>query len=157
MPDFIVVTGAEEIRLVGRIVRKLGDGRTIPNKMAKEIRRAVPPIRKAIKAHEIEILPHRGGLGRWVASGGIRASVRRGARTAGISLVQGRNSRGGRSDLRKIDRGMVRAPAWGNRKAWHLQHVPAGAFTDAARAHVDDFRDACVIAVDKAVEEVLAL
>ena len=150
----IHLTGADDIRNVAREVRKLGDGRVIVNNMAKEMRAAVPPVRKAVKARALLILPHRGKLGKWVASSTIRASVRRSQRNAGVSLVGGRNSAGGRSDLKRIDRGMVRAPAWGNRRHWHLEKVPAGFFTDAVQEHSDEFRDACVRAVDKAVKEV---
>ena len=146
---------SRDIALVAAAVRKLGNGRTIVNEMAGQIRKAVPPIRKAVRAHELEVLPHRGGLNEWVARAGVRAAVRRAARTAGVSFVQGRNSRGGRSDLKRIDAGRVRAPAWGNRKAWHLQAVPAGAFTNAVTTEgAQEFRAAVVVAVDEAARKV---
>lgn len=150
----IDVKGAADIARMAARVRELGDGRTIPNQMAKEIRQAVPPIRKAVKANALAYLPSGGGLNVWVAKAGVRASIRRGPRSAGVSLVSGRNSQKKRSDIRAIDRGRVRAPTYGNRKSWHLQTVKAGFFTDAVTGEgFEEFRAATIRAIDKAVRE----
>lgn len=157
MADGVLVTvTARNIAAVAAAVRQLGDGRTIPNNMARTIRRAVPPIRRQIRTHELAVLPHRGGLNEWVARALVRANVRRGPRAAGVKLVQGRNSLGGRSDLARLDQGIVRAPAWGNREAWHTQTVTAHAFTDGAAGGpaLDEFRGAVVDAVEDAMRQV---
>jgi hypothetical protein len=152
----IDIKGAEGIALVAKSVRSLGADRKIVNEMAKEIRSAVPPIRAAIKANALTELPHRGGLNTWVASARVTASVRRSATNAGVSIVDGRNSAAKRTDMRQINAGRVRHPAWGNRSAWSLQTVTAGFFDRAVTEEgVQAFRDAVVVAVDRAAGEVL--
>lgn len=150
------IKGAEGIARVARDVRRLGSDRTIVNEMAKEIRGAVPPIRQAIKDHELDILPHRGGLAKWVARARIRAAIRRGAKSAGVRIVQGRNSARARSDLKKLDDGSIRHPLFGNRSSWHVQTVPAGAFTEAVQDEgVEEFRWRVIIAVNNASDKVI--
>ena len=147
----VEVNGAARIAAVAALVRHLGDGRTIPNEMAKEIRRAVPPARKAVKARALEILPHSGGLNVWVSRGTVRAQVRRSVRSAGVKIVDGRNSARGRSDFKRIDAGAVRAPAWGNRKKWHVQQVAAGFFNAAVKGEpLDTFVEAVEDAIANA-------
>lgn len=151
----VQVYGAADIARVAAEVRRLGNGRTIPNRMANRIRGAVPPIRKAVKASAVATLPSRGGLGTWVAGAGVRASVRRGARSAGVSLVSGRRSQGGRSDLRRINTGRTRHPLWGNRNRWYPQEVTPGFFDRAIEEHgLDAFRREVDEAIGEAVREV---
>jgi hypothetical protein len=152
----IDVTGAEQLALVAHAVRRLGSDRVIVNNMAKEIRSAVPPIRAAVRANALGQLPHRGGLGVWVARARVTARIRRSATNAGISLVGGRNSGSRRrTDLRAIDAGTVRHPTYGH-GPWTPQTVTPGFFT---RAVTDEgataFRAAVVVAVDNAAREVL--
>jgi hypothetical protein len=149
------VYGAEDIARVAAEVRRFGNGREIPNKMAKRIRRAVPPIRRAVKASAVATLPSGGGLGSWVARAGVRASVRRGGRSAGIALVSGRRSQGGRSDLRRINEGRTRHPLWGNRRHWYPQTVTPGYFDRAVEGDgLDAFRREVNDAIGDAVREV---
>lgn len=150
----IRVYGAEDIAAVGAAVRKLGNGREIPNEMAKRIRKAVPPIRKGVKASAMATLPAGGGLGRWVGSAGIRAAVRRGPRNAGISLVSSRKSTRGKSDLRRINLGRTRHPWWGDRRHWSPQSVPAGYFDRGVEPGLPVFRDEVNEAIGDAVRKV---
>lgn len=150
------IEGAAELALVGRAVRSLGADRKIVNEMTKEIRRAVPPIRSAVKANALVYLPKRGGLNRWVASAKITAQVRRGASNAGITIVDGRNSAKKRTDMRKINAGTTRAPLYGNRSHWYPHRVRAGFFDDAiTQEGADAFREAVIVAVDRAAGRVL--
>jgi hypothetical protein len=152
----IHVNGVEKIAAVGAAVRRLGTDRTIVNNMAKEIRAAVPPLRTLIKAAAMRLLPSRNGLNAWVAKAKITSRVRRSANNAGVTLVDGRNSQGARSDLKGIDAGIVRAPYFGERSSWHEQRVTPGFFTESIQGEgVEVFREAVVRAVDKAVEETL--
>jgi hypothetical protein len=146
---------SDDIAAVGAAVRKLGDGRTVVNEMAKEIRDAVPPVRAAARQHALAFLPKRGGLNAWVAAASVRAAVRRGPRSAGVSLVAGRNSRRRRADLDRLDRdGRLRHPLYGDRDFWYLQSVQPGWFTAAVVDHTDDFADAIADAVDTAARKV---
>lgn len=147
---------SSDIAEVAAAVRKLGDGRTVVTEMAKEIRAAVPPVRKAVRAHAIATLPSRGGLNRWVARAGVRATVKRGPRSAGVKLVAGRNSKGGRADLKRLDRsGRLRHPLpRGNRSRWYLQQVTPGWFSVPVAENVEPFTDAVGQAVDTARRKV---
>lgn len=109
-----------------------------------ELRKPVAPVRRKIKMAALSTLPHSGGLGAWVAGTKITASVEFKARVVAIRLRGGRNSvadlRGGKSgtksDIRAIDRGRVRHPAWGRRwrGQWFTQTVTPGFFTKTAES-----------------------
>lgn len=145
---------AVRIAALAAEIRELGDGRFIVNDMSKRIRRSAGPIRKAVKASAVAVLPSGGGLGAWVARASVRASVRRGPRSAGVSVVGGRRSTGGRTHLKRIDAGVVRAPYYGHRSAWHLQRVTPGFFTTPMEEHAEAFRDDVVEAVNEAERRV---
>lgn len=147
---------SKDIALVGAAVRRLGSDRTIVNEMTKEIRKAGPILRAVIKKNAISFLPKRGGLNEWVASSKVRIAVRRGARSAGVNAVVGRNSAKRRTDSKAIDRGRVRAPAWGRRTSWHTQVVTPGFASKAVEDEgATEFRRLVVEAVDRAVEKVI--
>lgn len=149
-----VRVSSKDIAAVGAAVRALGDGREVVNEMAKEIRRAVPPVRKAVRDYALRTLPKRGGLNEWVAAAGVRAAVRRGPRTAGVQLVSGRNAARRRADLKRLDSGTLRHPLRGNRSHWYLQKVHPGFFQFPVHDHTDDFTDAVAEAVNTAARKV---
>jgi hypothetical protein len=150
----VVSVTSADIAAVGAAVRALGDGRTVDTEMAKEIRAAVPPVRAAVRAHALQFLPKRGGLNEWVASAGVRSAVRRGPRSAGVSLVAGRNSSRRRADLKRLDSaGRVRHPTYG-RSPWVLQTVPSGFFSDPVVDSADRFVEAVADAVHTAAQKV---
>lgn len=130
------------------------DRKAVVKALRVAIRKPVPQIRAAIKSAASTKLPKRGGLNRWVASTKVTASVIQKSRTVGLKLTGGRNSAGGRSDINAIDRGRVRAPAWGRKGPgqWHTQTVTAGFFTDTAADHADDVQQATTAAVDQAFD-----
>ena len=149
------VTGADEIALVAAAVRAVGSDRKIVNDMAAGIRRGVGPVRKAIRAHEVEVLPS--GLGSWMAAGKITARIRRGADSAGVTIVQGRNSgTGKRSDLKRLDStGRVRHLTWGH-KPWSPQTVVAGSFSEGASEEgMDQLLAATLDACENAAERIV--
>lgn len=152
------IKGAQKIALVGAAVRRLGSDRKIVNNMAKEIRSAVGPLRALIKASALSVLPSRNGLNRWVAKAKVVARVRRSASNAGVTITDGRNSFGARSDLKGLDAGLTRAPFFGNRSSWHPVRVSPGFFTEPVQGEgVTVFREAVVRAVDNAVDETLGV
>lgn len=129
------------------------DGRReIVKAIGKGVRKGVPAVRKAIRARALNTLPHRGGLGAWVAKTKIVASIKFTSRSGSVKLKGGRNSLGSRSDIKRIDDGRVRAPSWGHktRASWHNQSVTPGFFTEPAAAAKDWHDD-----VDRAVDEAL--
>lgn len=150
----IRVTGAAEIARVAAAVRAAGSDRAIVNDMAKEIRKGTLPIRKSVKARALLILPKRGGLGRWVASARITGLVRRGVHSAGVTIRGGRNSRGHRTDLRRIDLGETRHPTWGH-APWSPQKLVPGFFTEAVTEEgSDQLERAVLVAAQNAAERI---
>lgn len=138
-----------------RDLRKFEGRKEVVKQLRKEIRKPIPAVRKAIKRAALDTLPHRGGLGVWVSKTKITAAIKLSGRSAGVKLKAGRNSAGGRSDMKAINRGRVRAPSWGRRTraSWHTQTVPAGYFTDTA-ADASEWRAAAVSAVDNALQTI---
>lgn len=128
--------------------------REIVRAMSKGIRKGAPGVRKKIRAAALSLLPSEGGLGAWVAQIRINMRIKTSGRRAGVTLVGGRNSVGGRSDIRAIDRGRVRAPSWGRRSkgSWHTQTVPDGFFTRTA-AEASEWRAGVDREVDLALEQ----
>ena len=120
--------------------------------LRQEIRKPVPAVRRAIRARARATLPASGGLADWVARSSITVQVRVTSRSAGVRLKGGRNSRGGRSDIRAIDRGRLRAHSWFSRR-WHQQQVTPGFFTGPA-GEAKQWRDAALVAVDRALRTI---
>ncbi len=132
------------------------DGRRALVKAARRgITRALPPVRKAIKASAVEKLPARGGLGAWVAAAKVAVKISYASRSAGIRLRGSRKSRADKSDLTGIDQGRVRAPSWGYRTAAsrHSQSVTPGWWTEPL-AEGEQFRDQVDAVVDETLEAI---
>lgn len=129
--------------------------RELTKAIGRGLRAATKPARQAIKAAALATLPHGGGLNVWTSKARIVTSIRIGANTGSVKLKGGRNSRGGRSDIRAIDAGRVRAPTWGHRTAgsWHTVTVTPGFFTHTA-AELPDWRDQVDTEVDNALNEI---
>ena len=141
-------------KIVYAELKALDARREVVKALRKSIREPLPDIRKSIKRRALAILPHSGGLAKWVAASRINGSVKVKAKTVGLTVKGGRNSAGGRSDVNAIDRGRVRAPSWGRRGpgAWHTQTVDSGFFTDPAKRGSDDVELATDRAVDRALD-----
>lgn len=143
---------------VDQLLRELRgfDGRReIVKAIGRGVRKGAPAVRKAIRSRAVDTLPHRGGLGRWVAKASITVQVKLQSRKGTIKLKGGRNSAGARSDIRAIDAGRVRAPSWGKRTSasWHTQSVTPGFFTETAGA-AQDWRAGVDAAVDAALDQI---
>lgn len=138
-----------------RDLRKFDNRREVVKALRKRIREPLPGVRRAIKARALATLPSRGGLNRWVARTRVAATVRLAGRSAGVKLKGSRKSTKGKADLNRLDAGVVRHPSWGRRGPgnWHTQAVTPGYFTKPA-TEVDQWRDACVEAVEDAVQTI---
>lgn len=142
------------LRQLIRDLKKFEGRKEIVKALRKEIRKPVPGVRKAIRARALSTLPASGGLAAWVAKTRITVKIKLSGRAAGVTLVGGRNSRGGRTDVNAIDRGRLRAPNWGNpARGWHEQTVTDGFFTQPA-GEADQWQAACVEAVDNALRKI---
>lgn len=156
MQDAVRIGNADKIRLVAQALRHLGTDRTIINEAAKNIRKAAPGLRKAIRDSAQANLPKRGGLNRWVAAASILIKVLRTGRRAGVTLTVGRDSAHGRTDIKRIDAGVTRHPLFGNRRRWYPQPVTPGFATNVMNTEAaDQLRAATEAALDTAIEQVL--
>jgi hypothetical protein len=144
-----VAVSAEQF---ARELRAFDGRRAVVQAARRGITRALPGVRKAVKAHALEILPSSGGLGAWVAASRLGVKISYASRSAGIRLRGSRKSVADKSDLAGVDAGKVRAPTWGHRTkaAWHSQSVPAGWWSTPVAAD-EGFRDH----VDQVVDEAL--
>lgn len=149
----IRVAGSEGIAAVAAACRRVGRDRTIVNTMVKEIRQGIPPIRTSIRDNIVEELPHKGGLGVWVAKARITAKIRRAAASAGVAVRVSRTSASGkRTDLKRIDAGTVRHPTFGH-KPWRAQTVNPNSITDGVTEEGrDQLEQAALAAVARAAE-----
>jgi hypothetical protein len=136
-----------------RDLRGFDGRRVIVRELRREVRKPVPSITRRVRISAAATLPHRGGLGAWVAASRITASVRLSGRRVGVTMRGGRNSKGGRSDIAAIDAGRVRAPSWGRRGpgSWHTQGVVPGFFTRPV-TEANEWPVAIEAAVDHALE-----
>lgn len=143
-------------KLVAAEIKGFDGRREVVKAIRKAIREPVPMIRKDIKGRALASLPRSGGLAAWVAASKVSASVKIKSRTVGLLLKGGRNSAGGRSDIKAIDRGRVRAPSWGRKGpgAWHTQTVTEGFFSLPASYRGPEVERVTTLAVDRAFDTI---
>ncbi|MGK5737276.1 hypothetical protein [Micromonospora sp. URMC 103] len=136
-----------------RDLRRFEQRKEVTRALRKRIREPVPGVRKAIRRRALDTLPKGGGLNVWASKTRVSAKVSLAGRGAGVKLRGTRKSGKGKADLRRLDAGKVRHPSWGRRGPgqWHVQQVEPGFFTKPA-VEVDQWRDACLKAVDEALE-----
>lgn len=153
----IRATGASELHLIAAALRKEANGRQIVNDMRREIRASArPAIQREVRESALEKLPHSGGLNEWMAAAPVRLSIRTSARSAGVSVRVGRNSRGGHSDLKGLDAGTVRHPLYGNRGHWYGEAVTPGSISKAITEEgADVLEQAVQTAADRAAARIL--
>lgn len=149
--------GSVESSSLKRLIRDLKgfeDKKVVLAALRKELRRPLPNVRRAIRGRALATLPASGGFAAWVAALRITARIRTSGRSAGITLVGGRNSTGARSDVAAIDRGRLRAPSWGRRAKgdWHTQTVTPEFFTGPA-GEIDQWQQAAIAAIDQAADQ----
>lgn len=143
------------LREFARELKKFDGRKEVTRQLRTEIRKPVPVVRKRIKASALDVMPKGGALNVWVSKIRTTVQIKVSGRSAGVRMRGGRNSSGGRSDIRAIDRGRVRAPAWGHRTAasWHTVRVSEGFFRKPV-AEAQEWRIACYKAVRKALKTI---
>lgn len=126
------------VQQLARALSTYADRGQVIRDLAADLDRVIPAVEEGIRARAVEILPGRGGLGKWVAKLRLRSSVRVSARRARVTIVGHRRSLAGTADIGAIDRGRVRHPSWGRRgpNDWHVQLVTAGFMSKSREAEV---------------------
>lgn len=137
------------IRTVEQMIRE----QRVLDELKREMRTPVPVVRKAVRARALATLPKRGGLNKWVAAIQFKATQQIAGTTVRITLKGGRNSAGGRSDIKRLDAGRTRHPSWGRRGKgqWHVTNVTPGFFTEPAKDETP-WVEAADRALDRALE-----
>lgn len=133
MPD-VDIRGAERLALLSRQIKDLGD-KDLKRELTRAIERTVEPLRRELPLSALRTLPQRGGLAARVASSQISIDRRSTGRGSGLR-VRARNPYA----LRRIDKGIIRHPVYGNRRAWVKQRVEPGWFTNPIDAAVPAIR-----------------
>jgi hypothetical protein len=136
-------------------LRAFDGRRAIVRALRRALARAARPALTEARAHAIEILPHAGGLGAWVAAASMSVRISYAGRSAGVRLRGTRKSVRQRSDLTRIDAGTVRAPTYGRRhgNAWHVQAVASGWWSDPLE-NTPGWHDDADQAVDEALDTI---
>ena len=124
----MIVIASRDLPIIKAKLKELGSGTKQLATIRRRAQSVVPPIEREVDKYALAILPKRGGLNQWVADSKVRASVKTGARSAGVYLRMGRNSLRKRADLVSIDKGVVRHPTFGHRgaKVRHALPSPSG-------------------------------
>lgn len=109
----------------------------IRTRMRKRIRESAKVFGPEIVKEGAVPLPDRGGVEAYVVARGKSPTI---AQTStGVRLVLGKKKG---PQIGRMNEGNLRHPAFGNRKAWVNQPVPAGSWTEAAKDHEDALREA---------------
>lgn len=124
--------------------------RNAPKELQKELatglRKAVRPMPRIFRQGALGFLPHRGGLGEWVASGmRFRTTVSVGAnpRLRITGSLPGH-------DLAALNSGTDRHPTYGHRDRWVSQRIRPAWWDDAGVLAANEAGDEIVAAVDRA-------
>lgn len=97
----------------------------VTREVREELDKPLPAIRTKVKLSARTKLPKSGGLAEWAAAAHVTAQVQTLGDTVTAHLKVHRTSLYRPSDLRALDRGRVRHPAWGRRGSgdWSVQLV----------------------------------
>ena len=146
---------AESIEHYARTVEQILAEQRVLQYLKRGLSKATPKVRKAIRASALATLPKRGGLNKWVAKAAVKARTTVTGDGINVHLSAGRDSARGRSDLKRIDAGRVRHPAWGRRGrgSWSVTSVEPGFFTKPA-TDPTPWLEAADEALDEALEAI---
>lgn len=137
--------GAEKLDALGRTLRDTGD-KTLRRNLLAQIRKSAAPLTAEVRASMEATLPKEGGLAHLVANDTkIKVSTRLIGNKAGVRITATLPGH----DLRAIDRGRLRHPVYGNRKAWVEQQVEPGCFSRPIKAGAPRVREAIVNLIDE--------
>jgi hypothetical protein len=142
----IRVTGAEKFENVARALRIEANG-DLQRELNKAVMRSTVPLRVAAKKSARANLPRRGGLNAKVAGARFTAKPRgNGARITADGIEQ----------LPATNRGHVRHPVYGNKRAWVNQAIPKARnwFSDPMRDGADTVRRELLKALDRVADKI---
>lgn len=123
----IDIQGADQYKRLARALKHAGNGAVLRKELNKAIQLATRPIVKEIRVEARMTLPRAGGLNRYVARSSIKTKKYTGSNPGVVIRASKTKSAGGKKvDIRRINKGSLRHPLYGNRRNWYLQAVPPG-------------------------------
>lgn len=140
----IEVRGAEQLAAVSRRLRAAGtQGKGLRKELLAAIQRSTKQTKQDVADNWRQNAPHRGGLSERPLR--LVTRTRAGGQQVGVRIVS--SSRDG-YNLGSFDRGVVRHPVWGNKKAWAVTKIRPGLITEPQEASAPDVREQIVRAID---------
>jgi hypothetical protein len=137
------IVGANRLGEVAAQLKAAGD-RELRRDLLRGIQRAGKPLKAAAREGALRNLPSTGGLNEFVADAKVSVRTRSAGRNPGVRLTGKKSGH----DLQAIDRGRVRHPVFGNRRAWVNQSVRAGWWTEALQDAAPKVRQELVEVVE---------
>lgn len=148
------VEGIEGLAALAKDLRAAGN-KEMTKELRKGCQRAVRPLKEAARQGALDELPSSGGLAAEVAASTFTGRVSLLGRDPRITL-EGKglvNDKGGRHDLRAMDRGRLRHPVYGRRGRWVTQLIHPGWFTNTIEARADVVRVELLKAADAVLDK----
>lgn len=146
----IEIRGAEQLRAVALRLKAAGEsGKGLRKELLKGIQTATKGAKEDVKSSWSDRMPHRGGL----SSRPLRVATRTrtGGRSVGVRIV---TTSGDGYSIARIDKGTLRHPVYGNRKAWVTQQVTPGVVTQPLEHAAPEVRREIVHAIDTTARKV---
>lgn len=128
------VDGADQLARVSRALKQADP--LLSKELAAGIRQATEPLKKEAEAELAAVLPKRGGAAAAISADTKVLTQRRGrGRNPGVRL----RSRS-RRNVRRMERGILRHPLFGNRDHWFNTIIKPGWFSRPITEGADDLR-----------------
>lgn len=144
------VNGGNQLVELSRRLKAAGEsGKGLRRELFRSIQRATKPIRQEVQEAWSKEAPQRGGLAARRVT--VQAKTRGTGRMAGVRLVT--RSRDG-YNLSAIDKGFVRHPVFGNRRAWGMTKIDSEILTRPQVDSAPQVRDEVVRAINRINQKV---
>lgn len=146
------VTGADQIARAARALKEQGPSGVAGRKeLLRAIQAGTKELKADVKASARSSLPSGGGLNEVIARSPISTRTRTTGNSVGVRIVaSGKPLR----DIESTDRGRLRHPVFGNRRAWVNQTIPAGWFTRPLQDGAPTVRKHLLTAMEQIVRNI---
>lgn len=141
--------GADDFDQIARALREAD--KDLKRKTTAAMRKAAKPAGLRTIEKASEAMPRRGGFADYLQAQG-RVGFGTSLRDSGSSLSMLLRHKG--VDLRRLERGILRHPVFGNRDVWATTKVPAGEFGKAFEQEVPPIRQAVLDAAQDVLDDV---
>jgi hypothetical protein len=150
MADF-EVTGKQQFVGLAKALNAQGSaGKGLKRELMAEIKTAAKPMENEVRAHLPAYLPNRYAA-ILAASLVVRPSQSTRGSGAGLKLTGYAKGKGRRRQVNAVEGGVLRHPAWGNRKAWVAQKVKPGFWSEP----MERSRDKPATAIRRAIQNAI--